>query len=306
MATSTAARRTIVVSSADAQYFELLQDMILSLRQTNAGTPFAIGIYDLGLTAAQQNWLRSYTDLVVTPRWHFEAPESEKTTRNLSYVARPFLYQYFPGFDVYAWIDADVWLQEPNVLGTFVEGAWQTGAAVARENEPSYRLQPWLFLWTTKHFLSGYGLVHGTRLLAQPHINTGLFAMRADAPHWALWTRCYQDAITRSGVVMPHDQFALNEAIYRHNLPTKFLSASYNWICDRGIPVWDEVQEKFCEPSAPHNPISVLHLAGPGKRNTYRLKTVLGRHVQTTFRYKSAKLFEEPLRHPAEPGSLAP
>lgn len=308
MARLTGARgadKVIIVSSADAQYFDLLRDMILSLHEHKGRNDFAIGIYDLGLTAAQKAWLGSYTDRIVTPSWHFVAPESEKSVRNLSYVARPFLRSYFPGFDIYAWMDADVWLQDGAAIDDFIEGARGSGCAVARENEPSYRLQSWLFSWTAKHFLSGYGPLHGTWLLSRPHINIGVFAMREDAPHWERWISCYQQAIDRSGVVMPHDQFALNDAIYTHKLPTAFLPATHNWICDRGIPLWDDIGGKFCAPAAPHHPISVLHLAGPGKRLTYRLKTLHGGHVLTTFRYKSAKLVEAPARQPAEPGSLA-
>ena len=40
------------------------------------------------------------------------------------------------------------------------------------------------------------------------------------------------------------------------------LPASANWICDRGVPMWNDDAEAFCEPYAPYRVLSALHLAG--------------------------------------------
>ena len=62
----------------------------------------------------------------------------------------------------------------------------------------------------------------------------------------------------------------------RPEVETAILPASCNWICDRGIPMWNDSARAFCEPVAPHAPIGVLHLAGPAKRTEYDIKRTEG------------------------------
>jgi hypothetical protein len=178
---------------------------------------------------------------------------------------------------VYVWIDSDVWLQNGDVIGAYVAGARTSGMAITHEREKSYRFQAWLLGWTTKHFLLGYGLARTVRLLLSPHLNAGFFAIHADAPHWEAWTRCYAAAIKRTGKIVPHDQFALNEALLApqrgdRRLDFNMLAPSHNWICDRGIPMWNDEAAMFCIPYPPFQPIGALHLAGPAKRTRYQIK----------------------------------
>ena len=159
---------------------------------------------------------------------------------------------------------------------SLVDGARSEGMAIAHENERAYRFQRFLFLWTAKHFVLGYGPLRGLWLLTRPHLNAGMFAIRAGAPHWQAWARRYDAAIKRTGKITPHDQFALNQAIYQDRLPTRLLDAGANWICDRGVPMWNDEAGAFCRPYGPHRTISALHLAGPGKRTAYRIKRTGG------------------------------
>ena len=45
-------------------------------------------------------------------------------------TARPFLPRYFPGFDLYFWIDADCWVQQGDAIALFLRAA-RTGALAA-------------------------------------------------------------------------------------------------------------------------------------------------------------------------------
>jgi hypothetical protein len=192
-----------------------------------------------------------------------------------SFLARPFLPDYFPGKDVYLWIDSDVWLQDPEVVDAYVSGAMRHGLAITHESEPCYRFQPRLFGWTAKHFLLGYGIGRGAYLLTRKHVNAGFFAIHHAAPHWHDWARRYHAAIRRTGLLVPHDQFALNQALHTrtatHPDPL-LLDPLHNWICDRGVPMWHDDLKLFCEPHPPYRAIRALHLAGPAKRTAYRIR----------------------------------
>lgn len=294
--------KLLIVSSSDTKFFGLLKDMILSLERlarqpTSALPPYALGIIDLGLTDVDRAWLAERDALIVAPRPHMGAGSLDRPLE-LAFLVRPFLPDYFPDHEIYCWIDSDVWLQNEDAVLALVEGARTEGMAIAHENERAYRFQRWLFLWTAKHFVLGYGALRGAWLLTRPHLNAGMFAIRAGAPHWAAWARRYKAAIERTGKITPHDQFALNQAIYQDRLPTRLLDAGSNWICDRGVPMWNDAAGGFCRPYAPHAVISALHLAGPGKRTAYRIERTGGGSFTTMIRYGAAPK-DPPMTAPA-------
>jgi len=259
--------------------------MVLSVKAQRGLPAMEFAFFALGLTEPQLEWLRGHSDRILTPRVHFDLPESSATPLLLAFLVRPFLPSYVPGFDIYLWIDSDVWLQSPDALLAMIAGAERRGMAIAHENETGYRFQPWLFLWTAKHFLIGYGPARGAWLLSRPHLNAGIFAIARDAPHWSAWAERYRVAIERTGRLTPHDQFALNQAIYQGRLDVAILPASANWICDRGVPMWSDDDEAFCQPYAPYRVLSALHLAGPAKRTSYRIQRTRGGAFETMIRY---------------------
>ena len=284
--------KLLIVSSSDTKFFGLLKDMILSLERlarlpSSTLPPYALGIVDLGLSDEDRAWLAERDARIVAPRPHMGAGSLDRPLE-LAFLVRPFLPEYFPDFEIYCWIDSDVWLQNEEAVRALVDGAAAEGMAIAHENERAYRFQRWLFLWTAKHFVLGYGAFRGAWLLTKPHLNAGMFAIRAGAPHWAAWARRYKAAIERTGKITPHDQFALNQAIYQDRLPTRLLDAGANWICDRGVPMWNDEAGAFCRPYAPHRIISALHLAGPGKRTAYRIERTGGGTFTTMIRYGAA------------------
>ncbi len=272
--------KVLIISASDSRYLPLLKDMLCSLeQQLSAALPALerpeLAVLDLGLTAEDLAWLRRRAVHIARPRPHLGVAGTTEL-RLLSFLARPFLPEYFPGFDVYFWIDSDVWLQSPDVIWQMISGAQRKGMAIAHESERAYRFQGWLFLWTAKHFVLGYGPLRGARLVARPHLNAGIFAIHRDAPHWRAWARRYAAAIQRTGKLTPHDQFSLNQAIYQDRLDAEILPANVNWICDRGVPMWNDAERSFCEPYPPYRTISALHLAGPGKSTTYRIERTGG------------------------------
>jgi hypothetical protein len=142
-----------------------------------------------------------------------------------------------------------------------------------------------LFLWKCKHYVLGYGIWKGLRLLSKKQINNGVFAMQADAPHWEIWRRYYQSALSRTGLAAPHDQFALNVAVYFGQASTYFLPATFNWICYLSRPDWDEEAGCFCSPDEKRRRIEVIHLAGPIKTKEFDIRTTKGRLLRGKLRY---------------------
>ena len=245
------------------------------MRGAHAGSALAAGGAELEARGVE----------VVTPRTGLEAGALADDASKLGYLARPFLREAFPGYDVYVWLDADTWIQGGAALAGLIEAAEARGAALVREDDPSYRSNLGLFLWKGKHYLLGYGALRAARLLLRRQVNNGVFAMRADAPHWAVWRRLYQEALTRTGLAAPHDQFALNATAYLHGLETAFLPATFNWICDLARPWWDAEAHAYCTPDASRRPIRVVHLAGPIKTTEFDVRSTAGGVLRGRLRY---------------------
>ncbi|MGD0107131.1 MAG: hypothetical protein ABSC06_24300 [Rhodopila sp.] len=277
----------IIVTGSDAAYFKYARELILSIEACRPA-PTPVGFFDLGLTEDQHAWLVARQVIVKRPSVGSALGDFGDTHQDkMGYLGRLFLRENFPGHAVYMWIDADVWMQNWAGVEALNEGAMQTGAAMVHQNERAYFFNPLLFAWQLKHFVLGYGAPTGIWLKSRPHINAGIFAMRSDAPHWERWLRHYQKAFDRTKLVSPHDQMGLNAAVYLDHLPTKFLSASCNWICDLAPPVWNAETGLLCVPYPPYTPISHLHLAGFGKTETFKLKTTDGSVRQTNLRFRN-------------------
>jgi hypothetical protein len=54
----------IIITAADANYFELVRGTILSVRQKPEGANVAIGFFDLGCTLEQLQWLETQVDFI--------------------------------------------------------------------------------------------------------------------------------------------------------------------------------------------------------------------------------------------------
>jgi hypothetical protein len=289
--------KIIIVTAADAGFFHLLDEMVASLRAASASLAFDIGCFDLGLTPEQIDRLRSRGVVVVTPTTGLKTAGPTETSQ-LCFLARPYLRENFPGYDIYVWLDADTWVQGQDWLRLLAGMARNAGAAFILENDPSYTSNVGLFLWKGKHYLRGYGPWLAARLMLKSQINNGVFAIHATAPHWVLWQRHYQSALSRTGLAAPHDQFALNVAIYRHHHPDCFLPPTFNWICDLSRPHWDEDAQLFCTPDAERRLIHIIHLAGPIKATQFDVKTTTGRILRGTLRYGGDRILVSGPNHP--------
>jgi hypothetical protein len=200
------------------------------------------------------------------------------------------------------WLDADSWLQDWEAVRLLIEGARRDGMAGVPECDRSY---PLLTAGLRARFYRGIPFLHGRvrairsvlqRRLARlyspaigqryamaPLVNGGAFAIAADAPHWRAWDECYRAARIRDYRDLT-DQTPLNYAIQSRKLPCHFLPAWCNWMCNLAIPMLDESAGLLVEPSLPHHPISLVHMAGETRDQTYDLATTRGGTIRTPLR----------------------
>jgi hypothetical protein len=116
--------KTIAITGGDAAYFDLLRDCVGSCGRPEEGRAMALGILDCGLTSEQRAWFAGQGASFVVPGWDFDFPGRAKLKDGYkALTARPFLPRYFPGFDLYFWIDADCWVQQGDAIALFLRAA---------------------------------------------------------------------------------------------------------------------------------------------------------------------------------------
>ena len=286
-------RDLLIVSAADAGYFELLHDLVLSVRALRSGA--AIGVLDLGLAPAQRAWLAERVTHLVRPGWDVEFPGRERAPESFkAQVARPFLPRHFPGYEIYLWIDADAWLQDWRVVELYRTAAGRDRLAIVPEIDRAYKRhykRPKLFGRTLawKNYREAFGWRAADRLGRNPMVNCGVFALHREAPHWQAWTRLIAQVLQRTQFFYA-EQTALNYAIFAERLPVNFLPAYCNWLAGDAAPAFDTRQGLFVEPYAPHEVVGVMHLAGPEqKTQRFRLQRLDGGTVETMLRYSDTR-----------------
>jgi hypothetical protein len=308
--TDTAKRTAIVCTAADAAYFPLLHGLLDSLAAGPLARTLPVGVLDLGLDAAQQAWLRGRGATLVEPGWDVDlSAHAGVPSHYRAMTARPFLPRYFPGYDILLWLDADTWVQDDAVLPWFLDAAAAGKLAIVPELDRGYWTSfkpPKLWGQNQKAFAWGYGWRMGYRLGRNPILNSGAFALAADAPHWALWARAHRRALTRRRLrpllAQPlyffiAEQTALNYVAFADRQPTALLPALANWFVAKGHPLWNAERGLLVEPQAPHATLGIVHLAGVGvKDRVWTLPTLTGGTVQLRATWAEASVLRQPTK----------
>ena len=107
-------KKNVIVSLADSNYFELLNELIDSIKSFDESKNIAICILDAGLTYDQKETLLKKVDEIKSAEWDIEVPGYKVKGKEWlkSQVSRAFLPKYFPDYEKYLWIDCDAWVND--------------------------------------------------------------------------------------------------------------------------------------------------------------------------------------------------
>ena len=96
-------KKNVIISLADANYFELLNDLIDSIKRFKENDNSAICILDAGLTKEQKEILSLKVDEIKSAEWDIEVPDFKVKGKEWlkSQVSRAFLPKYFPNYKKY-------------------------------------------------------------------------------------------------------------------------------------------------------------------------------------------------------------
>lgn len=288
---------TAIVTAADAGYFELLADLVTSIRDKPEGRAMPICVLDLGLTAEQRAWLAPQVQQVKRPGWDIAFPGVERQPEHFkAMVARPFLPAYFPDYEALLWLDSDLWVQDWSAIETFLLALERHGFAITAALDRSYA-----FVYNRGNVRR---MIHGVlaksfdqatadAVAALPVMNSGAFVLPRQSPVWQAWQERLAHALQRHHHHMI-EQCALNVVIYAQPRLPHLLPAVCNWMCMHALPAFDPAGRRLVEPFLPHVPLGLVHLGGGIKRQPEApLQLTTGGTVTVPLTYRAFTRFRD-------------
>ena len=266
-------KKNVIVSLADSNYFNLLNELIDSIKHFDKNNTTAICILDAGLEKEQVNKLTSKVDEIKSAEWDIQVSSIKVRGKEWlkSQVSRAFLPKYFPNYNKYLWIDCDAWVNDWSSIELYFKACENGKLGITQTLGPGYRIMSkvnWLFgkiaiikSQNFKHAISSkIGMEKARKLAFAPHVNIGVFSLEKNSNCWDVWQKNLETTL-KSGKIFGSEGLAINMSIYIDNVETEFLPLNCNWIASNLLPKFDEKNHTFVEPYLPNNKIGIMHLA---------------------------------------------
>ena len=262
-----------IVSLADSNYFELLNELIESIRRFEQSKNVSICVLDSGLTKEQHNELSKKVDEIKKAEWDIEVPNYKVKGKEWlkSQVSRAYLPKYFPNYEKYLWIDCDAWVNDWNSIDLYFKACNDGKLGITQTMGPGYRVMSkvkWIYgklaiikSQNFKHAITSKIDINNARKLAfAPHINIGTFSLEKNSKCWEIWQKNLRKTLS-AGNIFGSEGLAINISVYIDEVNTEFLPLNCNWIASNLLPKYDEKNQTFVEPFLPNNKIGIMHLA---------------------------------------------
>ena len=266
-------KNNTIVSLADSNYFDLLNELVDSILQFPEGKEVDICILDAGLSNEQKSILSKKVKEIKKAEWDIEVPGFKVGEKEWlkSQVSRAFLPKYFPGYKKYLWIDCDAWVNDWSSVELYFKACNDGKLGITQTMGPGYRIMSkvkWLFgkfaiikSQNFKHAISSnIGIDKARKLAFAPHINIGVFSLEENSSCWNSWQENLKVTL-RSGKIFGSEGLAINMSVYIDEIETEFLPLTCNWIASNLLPKYDEQNQYFVEPFLPNTIIGNMHLA---------------------------------------------
>ena len=302
-------KNNTIVSLADSNYFDLLNELVDSILKFPEGKEVDICILDAGLLDEQKKILLNKVKEIKKAEWDIEVPGYKVGQKEWlkSQVSRAFLPKYFPGYKKYLWIDCDAWVQDWSSVELYFKACESGKLGITQTIGPGYRIVSkvkWLFgkiavikSQNFKHAVSSkIGIENARKLAFAPHINIGVFSLEEKSPCWNNWQKNLKKTLS-SGKIFGSEGLAINMSVYIDEIETEFLPLNCNWIASNLLPKYDEQTKSFVEPFLPNTKVGIMHLAAGlwkdgkdmriNKNIEIDIKTLSNKTISKSLRFKN-------------------
>jgi len=299
-------KKNVIVTLADSNYFELLSELIQSIKRFKESENTAICVLDAGLTENQKKNLENKVDEIKSAEWDIKVSEFKVKGREWlkSQVSRAFLPKYFPNYEKYLWIDCDAWVNDWKCIEIYLKACDGNKLGITQTIGPGYKITSkvnWLFgklaiikSQNFKHAIkSNIGYAKARKLAFAPHINIGAFSLEKNSPIWSIWQKNLYQTL-KSGDIFGSEQLAINMSVYIDEVDTEFLPLNCNWLTSNLLPKFDEKNDTFVEPYLPNYKIGIMHLAAGIWKNNKDMR--LNKDIEIEIETLEGKILNKSLR----------
>ena len=262
-----------IVSGGDSNYFDLLNELLLSIENLKLSDNYSITFLDGGLNADEKNYFISKGIDVIDPGWPDKISKIRSKNKEFLKVelAKVNLDKIFNDVDHIIWIDADAWLQtdaalkimlsitRKNKLAIYSQASRKQEYHIAYKNffGPLVILRNVLY----KAAIKG-GLKKNIKesLIARPNLNAGIFALSRLSPHWQRLRHWQKNLLLNFRLrVFSITQLAIGIIIYHEKFEYEPLPDICNYMDSYR---WSKEMKLFIDIYAPYEPVSIIHMAG--------------------------------------------
>ena len=291
--------KNIIVSSADDNYFNLLLELIASIKKNN-NNQYDIGILNTGLSPENIDILKTSNVQISNAVWNVKVPKYKILGRDhlKNQVARFFLDDYFPGYENYIWMDSDMWINDFHEFELYKKGSEKSGFAITPQVDRAYHQLmniKWLGIFPIKINSINYKNISksisrkiGREFASYATLNAGCFSYNYKFEGMKI-IRQNLILASQKGRIFGSDQVALCLSIFKDKIGAELLPSYCNWMCDYHLPNFSLKSQKFVEPYLPNNPIACMHLAGMNEDRTsnksHLIQTIEGEKISISLRF---------------------
>jgi hypothetical protein len=276
--------RLAIVTGATSGYVSLLEELLLNLSHLSVHDKFDVHVFDIDFTPEQADLIRRFPvnlRRIESDPLPISCPDTKR--HHLISTIRPRLRDVFRGYDIYVYLDVDVWLQDRIALEGLVSAA-EDKALVLVPESPSVYGASIKSPWQRKHERF-YGNEIASRMTDRMTWNGGVLALHADSPAWDVWASEYQAVIERTGEWFGGAQSAFTYLDMIEAIRIRSLPVVYNWLVAYAPPHWDSVAGCFVSPKVPHEKILLVHQNHKSKSRRFKVQLTDGGSVLAGYRY---------------------
>ena len=268
-------KKIAIVTGSDKKYFPFLKNLVFSLVKSKSLEIADLCILDVEDSNDYLSELEGFIYQKKKAKFNLELKFKDKENWFKLLTERPFIKDYFPGYEKYVWLDADTHVLDKESIINLDEATKLKDIAIAPELNESYVFKnkkfgiKKLFFslykitgWSFKNYKKYFNSELAENLFFKPLFNNGVFCIKSNSKIWGLWKNEYQLALNKAKTSygIKTDQLSLNKILYENFNIVSIMDSTNNWIIDKSEPLFfDKDNKLLLTPSYPRRKINILH-----------------------------------------------
>lgn len=215
-------QRTSIVIAGDSNIFPLTMGCLLSISELRK-KGIAVNFIDTGCQSAQLEKIKPLVDKISKFNEELSIfPKGQLRPYWRAQACRPFVHKYFPDYEIYFWLDSDLWFQNPLSIFQLIDNVKKFGSVIVSEFYEGYdtfrdTIQSKNYYSQKRHFMNFYR--DKLEINDDAYYNIGVLGISKKS---GLFEEFEKILKLLYGVVYTHmtDQIAFNEVLIKTKLFT--------------------------------------------------------------------------------------